>query len=156
MCVYIYIYSLGHSQARLAETIHTMRLKHLHMFGISCNVCIPRAKTGCIMDDVTNVYIPSSCKNTSIWLLVSTCFNPSQKHWPIWIATPISRVEKKHWNILKPSTSCSRSNRAASPSWNSRNPDLRKALQKKGRSLNLKRVIIKSRQNHLVVMLKNV
>lgn len=40
------------------------------------------------MDDVTNVYIPSSCKNTSIWLLVSTCFNPSQKHWPIWIATP--------------------------------------------------------------------
>ena len=47
ICIYmtyeytcIYIYSLGHSQAWLAETIHTMRLKHLRMFGISCNVCI--------------------------------------------------------------------------------------------------------------------
>lgn len=53
------------------------------------------------MDDVTNVYIPSSCKNTSIWLLVSTCFNPSQKHWPIWIATPFLGWKKNietYWN----------------------------------------------------------
>ena len=113
----------------------TMRPKHLRMFGCWCVCVYTRAEAGCIVDDVTNENILSSCKNTSIWLLVSTCFNPSQKYWPMWIATQFQRL-KKHWNhqatIQDPSS-------PASPSWNEllpppamsvRNPDLRTLLPK--------------------------
>ena len=90
------MHGLGNSQARVAQTIHTM-----NMFGIACAY-----QTRCMMHDVTDKQILSSSK---IW----SCFSPSQKHWPIWIAVPFLGCKKKH--TLKPPTSYSRSNSAASP-----------------------------------------